>query len=473
MIVTNGSAYVHPAWYELEQQLHGQLILPGQAGYDTARAVWNGMIDRYPAAIARCAGIQDVVAAVNYAREHELVLAVRGGGHNVAGHGTCDGGLVIDLADLNTVEVDPINRIARAGGGTTWGQLDAATQVYGLATPGGVFSDTGIAGLTLGGGFGYLRSKYGLACDNLVGAELVTAAGEVIRVSERENAELLWGLRGGGGNFGVVTTFEYRLHPVGPDVQFVFVFHDAEGDNMRRAVELYRDYSAGAPDEVSSILALGVIPPDPHVFPEAIHGRPFAAFIALYAGPVEQGKAVLQPLLDFGAPLLDGSGAMQYVEAQKAFDHDYPDGRRYYWKSLNLLTLDDAAIETIVEHARRQVSPFSTTDLWHIGGAMQRVGAAQSAFYGRHAAYLLNPEANWDGSEGDAANVAWVQQFIAAMQPWSDGSRYLNFAGFQEEGDAMMRDSWGAQYERLRELKATYDPTNLFSLNQNIKPRQD
>ena len=352
MIVTNGSAYVHPAWYELEQQLHGQLILPGQAGYDTARAVWNGMIDRYPAAIARCAGIQDVVAAVNYAREHELVLAVRGGGHNVAGHGTCDGGLVIDLADLNTVEVDPINRIARAGGGTTWGQLDAATQVYGLATPGGVFSDTGIAGLTLGGGFGYLRSKYGLACDNLVGAELVTAAGEVIRVSERENAELLWGLRGGGGNFGVVTTFEYRLHPVGPEVQFVFVFHDAEGDNMRRAVRAVpRLLGRRARRGEYRILALGVIPPDPHVFPEAIHGRPFAAFIALYAGPVEQGKAVLQPLLDFGAPLLDGSGAMPYVEAQKAFDHDYPDGRRYYWKSLNLLTLDDAAIDTIVEHA--------------------------------------------------------------------------------------------------------------------------
>jgi FAD/FMN-containing dehydrogenase len=428
------------------------------------------MIDRYPALIVRCAVVDDVVAAVNFAREQDLPLAVRGGGHNVAGHGTCDGGLVIDLQPMNTIEVDPIQRIARVGGGATWGQVDAATQAYGLATPGGVFSDTGVAGLTLGGGYGWLRNKFGLSCDNLIGAEVVTAAGEVIHVNEKQHADLLWGLRGGGGNFGVVTTFEYGLHPVGPDVMFVFTFHNGEGDNIRRSIQFYRDYSATAPDEVSTILACGVIPPDPHVFPPQIHGRPFVLFGGLYAGPPPPVRRALQTLLDFGEPLVDASGVMPYVEAQKMFDHDYPDGRRYYWKSLNLSHLDDEVIERIVAHARKQPSPFNTTDLWHIGGVVQRVGADESAFNGRQAAFLLSPEANWDDPADDDANITWLRTFIADMEKFSDGSRYLNFAGFQEEGDTMMRTSFGTQYKRLAALKAMYDPHNLFRLNQNIKP---
>lgn len=454
----------------LAQRLRGELIQPGAAHYDEARAVWNGMIDRYPALIARCTSIEDVVAAVNFARAHDLVLAVRGGGHNVAGHGTCDDGLVIDLAPMHTVDVDPVNRVARVGGGATWGQVDAATQAYGLATPGGVFTDTGVAGLTLGGGYGWLRNKFGLSCDNLIGAEVVTADGRVIHVSETENTDLLWGLRGGGGNFGVVTSFEYRLHPVGPEVMFVFAFHDGSGDNMRRAIQLYRDYSATAPDEVSTLLACGVIPPDPHAFPEAIHGRRFVLLGGLYAGPVDAGKRALQPLLDFGAPLMDASGVMPYIEAQKMFDHDYPDGRRYYWKSLNLSRLDDEVIERIVAHARKQVSPFSTTDIWHIGGAVTRVSAEESAFNGRQAAFLLSPEANWDDLADDEANINWLRTFIAEMEEFSDGSRYLNFPGFQEEGDTMMRTSFGPQYARLAALKDKYDPTNLFRLNANIKP---
>jgi FAD/FMN-containing dehydrogenase len=395
---------------------------------------------------------------------------VRGGGHNVAGHGTCDDGLVIDLGPMKAITVDPGARTAWAQGGVTWGELDAATQPHGLATPGGVFSDTGIAGLTLGGGYGWLRNKFGLSCDNLIGAEVVTAAGAVVIASETENPDLLWGLRGGGGNFGVVTRFQYRLHPVGPEVMFAFVFHDGAGDNMARAIRFYRDYVAGAPDEVSTILFCGIIPPVAELFPEAIHGRLFVALAGLYAGPVDEGERILAPLRTFAPPLVDHSGVMPYVEAQKAFDADYPDGWRYYWKSLTLRELDDAAIDRIVEHARRQPSVFSTTDLWHIGGAVARAGADSSAYHGRDAAFLLNPEANWEHPQDDTANIAWVREFLADMQPFSDGSRYLNFAGFQEEGDPMMRQAFGPQYERLAALKRQYDPTNLFRLNQNIQP---
>jgi FAD/FMN-containing dehydrogenase len=450
-------------------RLQGRLVRPGDADYDQARRVWNGMIDRYPALIAQCAGVEDVVAAVNFAREHKLLVSLRGGGHNVAGHATNDGGLVIDLSPMKQIEVNVEARTARAQGGVTWGELDAATQVYGLATPGGVFSGTGIAGLTLGGGFGWLRNKYGLSADNLISADVVMADGRVVTASAHENADLLWGLRGGGGNFGVVTTFEYRLHPVGPEVYFVFTFHDGKGAKMKRALQLYRDFSATAPDEVSTVAACGVIPSEPS-FPAELHGKPFTLLAGLYAGAVEDGKRALQPLLDFGAPLLDFSGVKPYVEAQQAFDADYPDGKRYYWKSLNLLRLDDAVIDRIVHHARLQPSAHNTTDLWHIGGAVRRGSPTTSAFHGRQAAFLLSPEANWHHAEDDTVNIAWLRDFIADMAEFSDGSRYLNFAGFQEEGDSLVRSAFGSQYERLAALKAKYDPDNLFRLNQNVKP---
>jgi len=454
----------------LAGQVKGPVILPDDAAYDEARKVWNGMIDRYPALIVRPLDVSDVIAAVNFAREHDLLLSVRGGGHNVAGHATNDGGIVIDLAEMKQIEVDPAGRTVRVGGGATWGDVDAATQPHGLATPGGVYSRTGIAGLTLGGGYGWLRSTYGLSCDNLIAAEVVTADGRLVHASATENPELLWGLRGGGGNFGIVTTFEFRLHPVGPDVMFVFVFHDGRGeDAMKRALRLYRDFSETAPDEANTIAALGQIPPDEH-FPEELHRTPFAAFGGLYVGPVDEGEKVLRPLRDLGAPLLDFSGVMPYVEAQRAFDADYPDGLRYYWKSLNLTRLDEDAIERIVRHARQQPSPFSTTDLWHIGGAVKRAGPDESAFSGRDAAFLLSPEANWLDAADDEANLRWVRDFVADMAPFSDGSRYLNFAGFQEEGDDMIRASYGAQHARLQALKRQYDPGNLFRLNQNIKP---
>jgi FAD/FMN-containing dehydrogenase len=456
----------------LPAKLAGRVIRPGDAAYDQARRVWNGMIDRYPALIARCTTPEEVVAAVTYARESGLPLSVRGGGHNVAGHGTNDGGVVIDLSAMNQVTVDAERRLVRAGGGTTIAQLDAETQRYGLAVPMGVVAATGIAGLTLGGGYGWLRNKFGLSCDNLVGATMVTAAGRVVQASAGENPDLLWGLRGGGGNFGVVTEFVYQAHPVGPEVAFAFVLHDAEGERMAEAIRFYRDFSATAPDEVSTVLSLGVVPADEHLFPADIHGRRFALFAGLYAGAAEDGLAALRPLIAFDGqpPLVDFSGIMPYVEVQTLFDADYPDGLRYYWKSLNLSRLDDEAIGRIAAHARQQPSPLSTTDIWHIGGAMTRAGVEESAFYGRHAAFLLNPEANWEDAQDDQANVQWVRSLLADMQPFSDGSRYLNFAGFEEEGDEMMQRAFGPHYRRLAALKQTYDPDNLFRLNQNVRP---
>jgi FAD/FMN-containing dehydrogenase len=432
--------------------------------------VWNGMIERYPAFIARPVTVEEVVAAVNFARENNLLLAVRGGGHNVAGHGTVDGGLVIDLSLIKDVLVDPEARTARAGGGATIADLGRATEQYGLATPMGVVSATGIAGLTLGGGLGWLRNKYGLSADNLISAQVVTADGRIVTASQQENEDLLWGLRGGGGNFGIVTEFEYRLYPVGPEVAFTFVLHDSQGDNLKKAIRFYRYYVATAPGEVSSLMASGIVPPHPGVFPESIHSRPFVLLGAMYAGPAAQGEGIMQPLRDFGQPLIDFSGVMPYLEAQQVFDADYPNGMRYYWKSLNLTRLDDEVIDRFVKHARPQPSVFSTTDLWHIGGMMTRVSSEESAFNGRQVAFVLNPEANWEDPADDEANITWVREFIKDMQEFSDGGRYLNFPGFQEEGDDMMRTAFGPQYARLTALKKKYDPTNLFSLNQNIKP---
>ena len=454
-----------------EGRLAGQLIRPGDNDYNRARAVWNGMIDRRPALIARCANVQDVVASVHFARDNGLQLAVRGGGHNVAGHGASDGGLVIDLSPMRGVVVDPESRRARAQGGAIWGDVDHATQAYGLATPGGVVSDTGIAGLTLGGGYGHLRNKHGLSCDNLISAEVVLADGRVVRANQDENPELLWGLRGGGGNFGIVTEFEYHLYPVGPEVMFTFVFHDGRDERrMAEALRFFREYTATSPDEVSVLGVCGVVPDLP-AFPDDARGVPTVLFAAAYAGPVEAGERVLAPLRNWRTPLADLSDVMPYVKMQTVWDEDYPKyDLRYYWKSTNLTRFDDEVIERITHHAIRQPSPLTTTDIWHNGGAIRRVPEDAAAYTGRNIPYLLNAESNWKDAKDDEANITWTRAFIDAMQPYSDGGRYLNFAGFQEEGDAMMKAAFQGKYERLAALKRKYDPANLFRLNQNIKP---
>jgi FAD/FMN-containing dehydrogenase len=454
---------------EFAASLRGELVLPGATVYDEARAVWNGMIERRPALIARCAGVDDVIASVRFARAHDLLVAVRGGGHHVAGLSTCDDGLVIDLSPMKDIHVDPDGRTARAEGGVRWGELDQATQAHGLATPGGVVSDTGIAGLTLGGGYGWLRNRYGLSCDNLIAAEVVTADGRVLRASETEHSDLFWGIRGGGGNFGVVTSFEYRLHPLGPEVAYCFVFHDA--DRAVEALRFFRAYTDTAPDEVSIIAFCGMIPPGAEAYPPETHGTPFVAFAGCYAGAPEEGERVLRPLREFATPVLDASGRAPYVDFQKIFDEDYPAHElRYYWKSAFLSGLTDDAIERIAACARRQPSPLSTIDIWHLGGAIRRVSEDAMAFSDRQSPFMVTAEANWVDAADDQANIAWARELVQVMQPFSSGGLYLNFPGFLEDGERSMRAAFGSKFERLAALKQKYDPTNLFRLNQNIQP---
>jgi FAD/FMN-containing dehydrogenase len=449
-------------------ELRGELLRPGDDEYEEIRQLWNGVIDRRPALIARCAAVEDVVLAVNFARENDLLLAVRGGGHNVAGTASAEGGLVVDLSSMKDIEVDPERRTVRAGAGVTIGELDEETQQHGLATPMGVVSETGIAGLTLNGGMGHLRRKHGLSSDNLLSGDVVTADGRSLTASAEENADLFWAIRGGGGNFGVVTSFEYRLHPVGPEVMCAFVFYP--GDRAREVLRSAEEYMAEAPDELSPLSFLGRVP-SVEEFPEEWHGEQFVAILAVHAGSVEEGEEALKSLRELADPIVDFSGPMPYAEIQKLLDEDYPDGWRYYWKSLNVDGLGDGVIEALIEHAEAAPSDHSTIDVWFQGGAMGRVGADESAFGDRSAPILLGIEANWAKEpHEDEANIAWARSCYTDMRRFSGGGVYLNFPGFLEEGQGLMRDAYGGNYERLVVLKNQYDPANLFRLNQNIKP---
>ena len=364
------------------------------------------MIDTHPALIVRAASVADVINAVNFARENDLLLAVRGGGHNVAGTGTVEGGLLIDLSPMKGIQVDPERGTVRAEGGVTIGELDKRTQAFGLATPMGVVSETGIAGLTLGGGLGWLRRKHGLSSDNLISVDVVTADGRFLSASEEENPELFWGIRGGGGNFGVITCFEYRLHPVGPEVMVTFTFYP--GDGAKEVLQSINEYMAQAPDEVSPLAFLGRIPQD-EMFPAERHGEPFVAIMSIYAGDVAKGERVLEPLRELGKPIVDFSGAMPYTEAQRLLDEDYPEGGRYYWKSANVDGLGEEVIEALIAHAEAAPSDHSTIDIWYQGGAMARVAAEASAFGDRSAPILLGIEANWEEPH-DEANVSWARR---------------------------------------------------------------
>ena len=455
----------------LADDLTGTLIRAGDPAYDEARALWNGMTPRRPAAIARCADTDDVRTAVTFAAERGLLVAVRGGGHNVAGTAGVDGGLVIDLSAMNRVEVAPDARRVRAGGGTRFADLDAATQVHGLAVPGGVVSETGIGGLTLAGGIGWLRRKHGLTCDNLVAATLVAADGTVHRVDEEHDPEVLWGLRGGGGNFGVVTELTYRLHPVGPEVFAAIVMCGA--DDAEEVLRAYRDWTSDLPDEVSSIVACGSIAEEEDI-PREHWGEPGLILAACAATDVDRGEALVQPLRELDGVVADLSGPVPYVELQQLFDADYPDGMRYYWRSLDLPGLSDAVIERAVEWMHQRPSPLTTLDLWHLGGAMSRVAPDATAYGDRNAAFLLGVESNWVDPADDEANVAWTRACVDAFEQLSTGRQYLNFPGFLEDGQRTLRAAHGeANYARLRELKRRLDPHNLFRLHQNIAPADD
>lgn len=451
----------------LNGKLRGRLLREGDDGYDDARTIWNAMIDRRPAAIARCQGTSDVVASVKFAREHNLLLSVRGGGHNVAGKAVCDGGLMIDLSPMKGIDVNPHKRTARAEPGVTLGDLDKETQIFGLATPTGIVSETGLAGLTLGGGFGWLTRKHGFTSDNLLSAEVVTAEGDVVHASEEENADLFWGIRGGGGNFGVVTSFEYRLHPVGPTILGGLLLYSL--DEAREAVRFYRDFVTDAPEELGSAVVMRLAPPAPFV-PEALHGRPVCAIIVCYTGEIEDGKRLLRPLRAHGEPLADKIGPKSYVAMQSMFDKGQPEGNYYYSKSEYLEELSDDALDTVLAHGATLSSPEGRVAIMQLGGAASRIDDMATATGHRDAGFVFAINNGWTDPADNERQVKWTRDFWRAIRPFSGGGTYVNFLS-EGEGQERVRAAYGSQkYKRLVALKNKYDPANLFRMNQNIKP---
>jgi FAD/FMN-containing dehydrogenase len=462
--MTAGRALGDATLGELRAEIAGAVLAPADAGYDEARRVWNGMIDRRPALIVRCAGTDDVSAAVGFARSEGLEIAVRGGGHNVAGNGTCDGGLVIDLSPMKAVEVDVAARTATAQGGLTWGELDARTQAHGLATTGGLVSSTGVAGFTLGGGIGWLMRAHGLACDNLIGATVVTADGRLIRADERENAELLWGLRGGGGNFGIVTEFEFRLHPVAEVTGGMLAWPI---ERARDVLAAWRNWVDGTPDELCTLAVLMYAPPAPFI-PEALHGTPMLALGCFHLDAGTRGANDLQPLRAL-EPAIDVVGPMPYAAIQTMFDAGAPHGSRNYWRSAYCDELSDAAIDTLIAHAARMPAPMGQLHIHQLGGAMSRVEPGATAFGSRDARFLVNYVGLWLDPAGDDAGIAWARTASEAMAPYGTGARYVNFLA--NEGEAGVRSAYDAEtFTRLQALKARHDPDNAFHLNQNISP---
>jgi FAD/FMN-containing dehydrogenase len=404
---------------------------------------------------------------VNFARDRGLLLSVRGGGHNVAGNAMNDGGVVVDLSAMRGVHVEPADGVVRAAGGATWGDVDRETQLFGLAVPGGVVSTTGIGGLTLHGGYGHLRRKHGLSIDNLLSVEIVTADGKVRRASAREEPDLFWAVRGAGSNFGVVTSFEFRAHPIGPLVQLCAPFYPLEAG--RDVLRGWREFTAGAPDEINSVaIPWGI--PDAEAFPPEHRKRGVVVIAAVYAGPPEEGARLMQPLRELATPLIDLSGTVPYTALQSSFDPFFPKGGLYYWKSAYVDELSDACLDTILDAAERRPSHMPDIPIWHLGGAMSRVAADATSYGRRDAPYLVTAEANWvDPTENDEY-IGWARSLVKALQPFSRGGLYLNFAGFGEEKEAMLRACHGANFDRLARLKADYDPGNLFRMNLNIQP---
>ena len=458
------------AFGELAGSLQGELLLPTDPGYDSARRIWNGAIDRRPAGIVRCAGVADVVAAVRFARERGLEVGVRGGGHNVAGTATCDDGIVIDLSAMRAVSVDPAARTARVQGGALWTDVDRETQAYGLATPGGIVSHTGVAGLTLGGGLGFLMRKHGLAVDNLLDAEIVTAEGAVLRASADERPDLFWALRGGGGNFGVVTSFRFGLQRVGPTVTAGPIFWAA--DDTDAVLRFYRDFVAEAPDELGTVVRLGTVPPLAAI-PENLHWQPAIAVVCCYAGAADDGARAVSALRRFGTPLVDLTSPVRYVDFQCGLDVSVPHGWHYYWKGTTLASLSDDAVAVIADHAYAPGSPRSYAAIFHMGGAVARVSHDATAFAGRDIAHNMSIDAVWlpdEPGERAAAETQWARRFFEALRPHSAGGVYVNFLD-SDDDSSRVREAYGERvYRRLAEVKTIYDPDNVFHLNKNIQP---
>jgi FAD/FMN-containing dehydrogenase len=441
----------------LADRLRGALLRPGERGYDAARQVWNGMIDRRPALIARCAGPADVVAAVRFAREHGLLLAVKGGGHNITGNAVCEGGLMLDLSGMKSVRVDPTRRAARAEAGLNWGEYNRETQAFGLASTGGVVSTTGIAGLTLGGGLGWLHGKHGLSCDNLLSADIVTAEGQLLTASAEENPELFWGLRGGGGNFGVVTSFEYRLHPLTSVLAGMVVHPIAKA---KEVLGFYRDFCRGCPDEMVAAAALMT----------ARDGDPIAVIVAAYIGDLASGEKAVAPLRKFGPPLADTIAPTSYTALNSLFDEAFPyGGVKRYWKSSFLKDLGDEMLDLMITRCGKFLSPMSTVLFFHLHGAATRVERDATAFGVRGEAWDYDVISQWHDPEEAAGHIEWTRDFWSAVEPFASGEAYVNHLD-AEEGASRIREAYRHGYDRLVALKNTYDPTNLFRLNQNIRP---
>ena len=450
---------------DLREGVRGRVITPESDGYADACAVWNGMYDgKRPAVIVRCAGTADVIAAVGFARSNDLDIAVRGGGHSIAGFSTCDGGIVIDLGDIAHVRVDPQARRAHVGGGATWADVDGETQAHGLATTGGLVSSTGVGGFTLGGGIGWLMRKHGLACDNLLGADVVTADGRLVHASETENADLFWGLRGGGGNFGIVTDFELALHPVGPTVYAGAIFYSADADTD--LLRLYREWAESAPDDITAILNLTTAPPLP-VIPEAWHGKKVAAFLVMSTLPAGEAEKLVAGFRTVAEPVADLLGPIPYLGMQTLIDPLWPKGIHSYFKAANLARLDDALIDDFVKMHLAAPGPQCEIHVHQMGGAVGRVPENATAFAERSMPFLLNVVTGWQDPSATEAHVGWTRSVIEAASEASTGRAYVNFLGDAGAGAS----AYGrAGYERLVALKDAYDPTNVFQLNQNIAP---
>jgi len=444
----------------LEQDLRGTIFLPSAEGYDQTRRIWNGMIDRRPAIIVRCAGAADVVSAVNFGRDHDMLIAVRGGGHNVAGNAVCDGGLMIDLSLMRDVHAEPDDRRARAGGGATWGDFDAETQLFGLATTGGLISDTGVAGLTLGGGIGWLTPSYGLACDNLISVDIVTAEGQRVKACATDNADLFWGLKGGGGNFGIATSFEFQLYPVGPLLFAGIVFYPLE--SAQEVLVHFCDFMAQSPDELGGLAGFTTTP----------DGQPVLALVGVYNGDVLDGEAALKPLREFRQPLLDTFAPTSYRKIQTLFDAGAPPGLRYYWKSSFLKSLPEDAIAAVIEQAQKRPSLKSKIFLEFLGGSFSRVPKEATVFDHRDSPFNLLIIGAWQDTDQDEINRAWTRDTWQAMQPFASEGVYVNYLGTErDEGSNRIQEAYGpGKFKKLLDLKKKYDPANLFRMNQNIQP---
>ena len=454
-----------PTLDELREQVRGDVVTKDDAGYDEARKVYNAMIDKRPRAVIRARDVGDVIAAVGFARDNELDLSIRGGSHSVPGFGTNDNGVVIDLSLMRSVRVDPKAKTARAEGGATWGDFNHATHAFGLATTGGIISTTGVGGLTLGGGIGYLARGFGLSCDNLISADVVTADGRFLTASDKENEDLFWALRGGGGNFGVVTSFEYRVHPV-KDIYGGPMFFELE--HAAAIIKFFGEFIADAPEQLGGFPAFQIAPPLPFI-PEDRHGDTFCAVVACWAGPIEEGESVIKPLREVAPVVAEHVGPMPYPALNSAFDGLVPPGLQHYWKANFVRELTDEVIAAHVEHGSKVPAVNSTVHLYPINGACHRVGPDETAFGHRDAGFAPVIAGMWPDAADNNKNIKWVRDYYDATAPLSDEGGYVNFAA--DDDQSRVGANYGASYEKLVKVKQKYDPGNLFHMNQNIDPK--